>query len=72
MCGHILDDEVHFLFHCQSYVSIRENCGVLNLEAFRRQDIFSILSSDDDIVIKSVAKFIAEALKLRQLQLSSN
>ena len=72
MCGYNVENEIHFLFQCKAYDSIRDKCEFFSLDVAKRQDIVFILSSYNEHIIKSVAKFVAEAVKIRQNQVNSS
>jgi hypothetical protein len=66
MCRFYIDDEKHFLFQCKAYDKLRDNSVFFKSDVAKRQNVAFALASDNEIIIKSIAKFIAEANKLRQ------
>eukprot|EP00745_Piridium_sociabile_P020930 TRINITY_DN32279_c0_g1_i8.p1 TRINITY_DN32279_c0_g1~~TRINITY_DN32279_c0_g1_i8.p1 ORF type:complete len:178 (-),score=11.46 TRINITY_DN32279_c0_g1_i8:250-783(-) len=72
LCGFSVDDEKHFLFQCRLYDTLREKHTFFELDMTKKHDVVSVLSSDDELIIQSVAKFIAEAYKIRQSHVNHN
>ena len=66
LCNHIPEDEVHFLFYCPNYNSLRTKyLHNINLDFYRHHKL-TILNSQNDETIVSLAKFIFYAFKLRK------
>jgi hypothetical protein len=65
MCGFLLEDEMHFMFHCKTYDDIREKCNVFRTNVAKNEDLVGMLKMDDAEQLRSLAKFIAEAYSLR-------
>ena len=70
-CENSVENEVHFLFLCTAYTDKRNECRVID---FRKEhpdinDVANLLSNTSGSVIKYLAKFIAEAMKIRKKQI---
>ena len=65
LCGHTVDDESHFLFDCVAFSDVRKKHSFFKSEVAKRQDVALIVSSTNDQLIQSLAKYIAEAMKMR-------
>ena len=63
----VKEDEVHFLFHCKAYKHIREKCDLFSASDShgQRLSLIDILTSLDDYIILSLAKYVAEAISVR-------
>ena len=70
MCGWQTEDEVHFLFVCKSYDDIRQKCMLVSEEILKRMDITSILLSEDEALLRSLAKFISLAWDRRRKKMT--
>jgi hypothetical protein len=66
MCSCELEDEDHFLFHCKAYENLRVKYVFFESKPTRSCNVTEVLRSQNDNTVKSIAMFIAEALKLRQ------
>lgn len=64
-----VEDETHFVFHCKAYDHIRKYYSIFYTTAATYSDVSRLLCSQDTRCILSLAKFIAEAYKLRQRKL---
>ena len=62
----IAEDENHFLFECKAYDDVRMKSALFKREAARRQDIISLLSTNDNRIIVALAKYIADANNIRK------
>ena len=60
------DDEIHFVFYCKKFEKLRENNVLFSTSLAVRKDLAAILSSSDEDVLINVAKYIAEAMKVRK------
>ena len=66
LCNHIPEDEVHLLFYCHSYNSLRTRyLHNINLDFYKHNKL-AILNSQNVETIVSLAKFIFYAFKLRR------
>jgi hypothetical protein len=69
MCGFYKEDDIHFLFSCKTYDVIRKKCKILEKHVAVYLDLVGVLKMNyDDESIKSLAKYIAEALNIRTKQ----
>ena len=66
MCNTENEDEMHFLFVCKSYENIRQKCVIFNEDISKRRDIIRVLTTENEVHQKSLAKFIALAWESRQ------
>ena len=66
-----LEDEEYFLFHCKAYDDLRSKCKVLSANVRVNLDLCSLLSTENEEVIRPLAKFIAEASAVRKRKLYS-
>ena len=61
-----VEDEAHFLFRCAAFAHIRQKCVLFQGATVERQSLVSILTLKNEDLLRSLAKFIAEAIKLRK------
>eukprot|EP00745_Piridium_sociabile_P004303 TRINITY_DN1254_c0_g1_i4.p1 TRINITY_DN1254_c0_g1~~TRINITY_DN1254_c0_g1_i4.p1 ORF type:complete len:981 (+),score=112.61 TRINITY_DN1254_c0_g1_i4:2532-5474(+) len=66
MCGALIEDEIHFLFLCKYYDDMRKSCVVFNENISKERDITSVLSTNDEKILRSLARFIALAWDSRR------
>eukprot|EP00745_Piridium_sociabile_P032735 TRINITY_DN5549_c0_g1_i12.p1 TRINITY_DN5549_c0_g1~~TRINITY_DN5549_c0_g1_i12.p1 ORF type:complete len:436 (-),score=19.73 TRINITY_DN5549_c0_g1_i12:134-1441(-) len=66
LCDYSVDNEIHFVFDCKALEKVRSRCEVFGKDAALRKDLISLLSSEDDDTIISVAKYISEAWSIRR------
>ena len=64
-CPSAREDESHFVFHCAEYSDIRAKCLVFNTRYAERENLTDVLCCKNEEIVMSFAKFLAEAIKLR-------
>ena len=68
MCGQEREDEIHFVFHCQAYTDLQKNYSML--DSHRVQSginyLKGLLASNNETKIIALAKYIAEAMKVKR------
>ena len=67
-CRNATEDEVQFLFHCSAYTEKRKCSNILNITIDNPDHAYvaRLLSSGDENTIKSIAKFVADAMNVRK------
>lgn len=67
-CRNATEDEVHFLFDCVAYSEKRRNCETLSVltGTADMNSVINILSDSSEEKIKSISKFIGEAMNIRK------
>ena len=65
MCKYPLEDEEHFVFNCANYEEVRKRNSLFETTEAKRKDLFQLLKSEDEKIILSLAKYIAEANSIR-------
>lgn len=68
LCTEEPEDEVHFLFKCKCYASLRQKFAILECASSQpdMNTVFRLLASSDLRVMRSLACFIAMALDIRK------
>lgn len=61
----VKEDERHFLFDCSAYNNIRCKSQLFHTFFAKRKNLTSMLATDDDVILKNLAKYIAEAVSYR-------
>jgi hypothetical protein len=60
-----IEDEFHFLFQCKAYETIRQKCNIFQAPIIRRQNLVDVLTLENEELIRSLARYVAEACQVR-------
>ena len=66
-----VENETHFIFHCEAYGHIRQKCCIFEAPIAKEQNLVKLLTHTNEKYIISLAKYIAEAAKLRRSVIST-
>ena len=74
MCGQASEDEVQFLFQCQAYANLRMKYNIFDSATtrFSMKHVSTLLASKDEPEIKTLAKYIPEAMSVRKKKTEQN
>ena len=61
-----IENEEHFIFHCNAYSDLRTKSLLFNFEVTRFLNIRCLLTNENEKVIFALGKFIAEAMNIRK------
>ncbi len=70
MCGHLLEDEVHFLFQCPAYLHLREK--YVSMESVSQpnwSNVRNILACENEPKTINLSKYLTFALDIRKKKL---
>jgi hypothetical protein len=67
----VIEDEIHFVFHCKAYDNLRNHSIVFKTDIAKRLDLVSLLNTNDNEIILMFAKFIAEATSIRRKKMET-
>ena len=65
MCGQEREDEIHFIFHCQTYIDLRKNYSIFDSPTVQSgiNYLRAPLASKNET---SIIPYITEAMKFRR------
>ena len=68
MCGQANEDEVYFLSQCQACANLRMKYNIFDSATtqFSMKHVSTLLASKDETEIKTLAKYITEAMSVRK------
>ena len=68
LCGLGKEDEAHLLFKCPAYNDLRQQYRFLDIQDYESvtDKVSHLLASEDTVMIKMLAKYLAHALKYRK------
>ena len=74
MCGQASEDEGHFLSQCQAYVNSRMKYNIFESATtqFSMKHVSTLLAFKDETEIKTLAKYITEAMSVRKKKTEQN
>ena len=73
MCGQASED-VHFIFQCQAYANFRVKYNISDSATTQVsvKHVSTLLASKDETEIKTLAKYITEAMSVRKKKTEQN
>ena len=70
MCGHLLEDEVHFLFQCPVYLHLREKyISTESVSQSKWSNVRNILACENERKTINLSKYLTFALDIRKKKL---
>ena len=75
VCKDVVDrgeDEFHFVFECKMYDNVRKENDLFKMPIAIRNNLVGILKSNNECVIVNLAKFVAEAFKVRKAKIEES
>ena len=74
MCGPASEDEVHFLFQCPAYANLQTKYNIFHSTTtqFSMKHVSTLLVSKDETEIKTLAKYVTEAMSVRKKKTEQN